>query len=86
MKEYGSKKRKGWILKLDIEKAFDFVDWNFLEWILKAKKFDSLLIKWALGYIRDPKFLYSSMVALEVELWLLEESYKGILYLLSCVF
>lgn len=41
VEDYCLKKKKGWILKLDIDKAFDRVDWNFLEKILVFKGFNS---------------------------------------------
>ena len=29
VEDYRAKKKKGWILKLDLEKTFDRVDWGF---------------------------------------------------------
>ena len=37
VEEYRTKKKKGWILKLDIEKVFHQVDCQFLEKVLKGK-------------------------------------------------
>ena len=31
VEDYRAKKKKGWILKLDLKKAFDCIDWGFLE-------------------------------------------------------
>lgn len=33
------KKKKGYLIKLDLEKAFDKVDWTFLDNIFEAKGF-----------------------------------------------
>ena len=54
--EYRIKKKKGWILKLDLEKAFDRVDWGFLEKVLQGKNFDSKWTSWIMGCIINPKF------------------------------
>lgn len=48
-----SKKKKRWILKLDMEKAFDRVD---LEKVLIGKNFDHHWIKWTMGCVTNPRF------------------------------
>lgn len=44
------------VLKMDLEKAFDTVDWNFLDVVLQIKGFGP--IWWSLihGYISNAKF------------------------------
>lgn len=37
VEEYSVQMRKGWILKLGIEKAFDCGDWDFVEEVLQQK-------------------------------------------------
>lgn len=39
-------KKKGIIVKLDIEKAFDKISWNFLLGMLKLKGYSERWIKW----------------------------------------
>ena len=35
--EYRAKKKKGWLFKLDLEKVFDRVNWDFLEKVMVQK-------------------------------------------------
>jgi len=44
--ELKATKNSGVILKLDFEKAYDKVDWNFLEEVLKRKGFSETWIHW----------------------------------------
>lgn len=46
VEEYSVQMRKGWILKLGIEKAFDCGDWDFLEEVLQQKGFNDKGIGW----------------------------------------
>ncbi|TYK06397.1 hypothetical protein E5676_scaffold163G00940 [Cucumis melo var. makuwa] len=56
VEDYRAKKKKGWILKLDLEKAFDRVDWGFLEKVLHCKKFSQKWISWIMGCIKNTRF------------------------------
>lgn len=49
------RKKKGWLLKLDLEKAFDRVDWDFFKQIM-SKKFDHKWIEWILGCVKNPRY------------------------------
>lgn len=40
------------ICKINLEKAFDKVDWSFLKWILIEKGFQSRWINWIMGAFR----------------------------------
>lgn len=51
--DYWRKSRTpGLICKIDLKKAFDKVNWNFLEWVLSKKGFGSRWIKWIMGCVR----------------------------------
>ena len=43
--------KKGVIIKIDLEKAFDMVDWDFLDAILHAKGFGRVWHKWIHGCV-----------------------------------
>ena len=49
-------KKSGLILKLDLEKVFDKVDWAFLDAIFKAKGFATLWRKWIYGCISSTNY------------------------------
>jgi len=59
--EYVDAKRKSrspWVVcKLDMEKACDIVDWDFLAWVLK-KGLGERCIKWMKGCFEFPYFFY----------------------------
>lgn len=48
--------RQGIVCKLDMEKAYDRVDWEFLFWVLK-KGFSERWISWMRGCVEHPWFL-----------------------------
>ena len=39
VEEYQAKKKKGWLIKLDLEKAFDRIDCDFLEKVMAQTNF-----------------------------------------------
>lgn len=73
VEDYKSKKKKWWLLKLDLEKAFDWVDWTFLEKALIGKKFDPKWISWIMGWFLTQSSQSSSMEDQGVEFKPLEE-------------
>ena len=56
-KKKKQKKQKGLVIKLDMEKAFDKVDWTFLENILVTKGFGSKWRRWIKGCISSTNFI-----------------------------
>lgn len=53
--ELRSKKKKGLILKIDFEKAYDKVHWDFLEEVMRGKGFPEEWITWAMQTVVDGK-------------------------------
>ncbi|KAK9121691.1 hypothetical protein Syun_019308 [Stephania yunnanensis] len=47
---------KGFILKLDFRKAYDRVDWNFLDIVLGQKGFDNRWRKWMKGCVSTENY------------------------------
>ncbi|XP_062106667.1 uncharacterized protein LOC133818004 [Humulus lupulus] len=45
------------VLKIDLSKAYDMLDWNFLEDILNEFRFLAKFIKWVMACLKDPTYL-----------------------------
>ncbi|XP_062113082.1 uncharacterized protein LOC133824231 [Humulus lupulus] len=45
------------VLKIDLSKAYDMLDWNFLEAILTEYCFPDKFIKWVMACLKDPTYL-----------------------------
>lgn len=53
--ELKSKNKKGLILKIDFEKAYDRVHWDFLEEVLKGKGFPDKWTSWVMQTVKGGK-------------------------------
>lgn len=53
--ELRSKKKKGLILKIDFEKAYDRVRWDFLEEVMRGKGFPNQWINWVMQTVEGGK-------------------------------
>ena len=56
VEEYRKLGRSGIVFKLDFEKAYDHVEWGFLDFVLQMKGFGSLWRKWILGCLSTVSF------------------------------
>ncbi|KAA0040384.1 LINE-1 retrotransposable element ORF2 protein [Cucumis melo var. makuwa] len=50
------KKTKGFVLKLDIEEAFDKISWRFINFMLAKKNFPIKWRKWVNAYINNVQY------------------------------
>ena len=57
VEEYRKQDRSGIVFKLDFEKAYDHVEWGFLDFVLRMKGFGSLWRKWILGCLSTVSYL-----------------------------
>eukprot|EP00253_Pinus_taeda_P033746 PITA_33746 len=51
-----TKKQKGMMIKLDLSKAYDRINWQYLEEILRSFGFNNRWIRWVLSCISTPNF------------------------------
>lgn len=55
--EFHKTKSRSLVLKIDFEKAYDRVRWDFLENAMKGKGFPSKWINWVMGTVRVAEFV-----------------------------
>lgn len=56
VEDYRAKEKRGWIMKLDLEKKFNRLDRGYLKQVLHCKKFSSKWSKQMLGCLKSPQF------------------------------
>ena len=78
--EWSLKGRKGVLLKLDLEKAYDKVDWSFLDMAMKLKGFGKRWRKWIWGCLSTTNFSIIVKVGLE-ERFLLKGAFVKVILL-----
>jgi hypothetical protein len=78
MHELRSSKSSGVFVKLDFEKAYDKVNWNFLEEVLKRKGFADTWIQWINKAVRGGRICIDIMEKEENTLEVIKASDKGI--------
>ncbi|PRQ36601.1 putative RNA-directed DNA polymerase [Rosa chinensis] len=54
--ETRKKKKEGLVFKIDFEKAYDHVEWNFLDYAMESKGFGDRWRKWIGGCLRSANF------------------------------
>lgn len=50
------RRKPGLVCKIDLEKAYDKVDWGFLRWTMQKKGFGNKWINWIMGCLDHPHF------------------------------
>jgi hypothetical protein len=55
--ELRKSKEQGLILKIDFEKAYDRVRWQFLEQVMSDRNFHPQWVKWVMDTVRGVKFV-----------------------------
>ena len=73
------------IIKVDLHKAFDSLNWEFILEVFKALRFPALFIGWIKRCLTTSKFSISLKVALLVTSRGLEGCDKVTLYRLTCL-
>ena len=56
VEDYRKTGRFGVVFKIDFKKAYDFVEWGFLDFVLERKGFGSLWRKWITGCLSTASF------------------------------
>ena len=56
VEEYRSKKKEGIVFKIDFEKAYDHISWEFLEFVMERKGFGDRWRKWISGCLSSANF------------------------------
>ena len=56
VEDYRSSQKKRVVFKIDFEKAYDYVEWSFLDFVLEKKGFGDLWRKWMLGYLSSVSY------------------------------
>uniref|UniRef100_A0A803QQM3 Reverse transcriptase domain-containing protein n=1 Tax=Cannabis sativa TaxID=3483 RepID=A0A803QQM3_CANSA len=56
VEDYRSRGKKGIVLKIDFEKAYDRVDWGFLDLVMRKKGFGERWTKWIRGCVSTTSF------------------------------
>jgi len=54
--DYKRRRLEGVLFKVDFEKTYDYVDWNFLDFMLESKGFGSRWRKWIWGCLSSTNF------------------------------
>ena len=78
----GSSSRWNMALQVDIKKAFDTMDWDFLINVMKNFGFSNTFFSWTTTSWTQPEFLFFRMVSRRDFLVVLEESDRETRYLL----
>ena len=56
MEDHRKPGRKGIVFKSDFEKAYDYVEWNFLEFMIEKKGFGIGWGKWIMGCLSSVSY------------------------------